>query len=176
LQLSRGFVECLGSSRVGAARGTTECSWRVSHSATTIQHRELEFERGGFEIYLPRVKIRRKKIEPLFPGYVFVRIEQRWHVINATIGIIRVLTTCDHPARLPDDVIDELRGRQDRRGFVKLPKPEPGHRVRILRGAFVDHVGIYEGAGSKDRERVLLALLGRMVPVEVHPNDLQFAS
>jgi transcriptional antiterminator RfaH len=106
-----------------------------------------------------------------------VRIEHRWHVINATIGILRVITTCEHPARLPDEVMDELRAREDHRGFIRLPKQNRrGQSVRIARGMFADHVGIYDGSTRKDRERVLLAILGRMVPVEVATTDLQFAS
>jgi hypothetical protein len=40
---------------------------------------------------------------------------------------------------------------------------------------FRDHIGVYDGQSGKDRERVLLALLGRMVRVEVPTADLQFA-
>jgi transcriptional antiterminator RfaH len=133
--------------------------------------------RSGFEVYLPRLK-KRKTVEPLFPGYIFVRIVQHWHAINTTIGVLRVLLAGEHPARLPDDVLEEIRAREDRRGFIRLPKRthKRGAKVRIVRGTFADHLGIYDGASRKDRERVLLAVLGRMVPVEVAPADLEFTA
>ena len=149
--------------------------WTVAQTETQRERvAARHLERRGFEVYLPRIKTR-KQVEPLFPGYLFISVEERWHAINATIGILRVLTACEHPARVPDEIIDEIRSRENPAGFVRLPKPKPGKRVRIVRGMFADHVGIYEGASGKDRERVLLALLGRMVPVEVRPSDLQFA-
>jgi transcriptional antiterminator RfaH len=148
--------------------------WTVAQTETQRERVAADhLGRRGFEVYLPRIKVR-KQIEPLFPGYLFVRIVDRWHVINGTIGVLRVLTNCEHPARLPDDVLDEIRSRENPAGFIRLPKPKPGRHVRIVRGTFADHVGIYEGASGKDRERVLLALLGRMVPVEVPPAYLQF--
>jgi transcriptional antiterminator RfaH len=149
--------------------------WTVAQTESQRERVAADhLERGGFEVYLPRIKNRRKKIEPLFPCYLFVRVIDRWHVINRTIGILRVLTCCDHPARVTDEIINELRARENPHGFVRLPKPKPGKHVRILRGSFADHVGVYEGASGKDRERVLLALLGRMVVVDVRPADLQF--
>ena len=149
--------------------------WTVAQTESQRERVAADhLERGGFEVYLPRIKNRKKKIEPLFPCYLFVRIIDRWHAINATVGILRVLTCCDHPARVTDEIINELRARENPHGFVRLPKPKPGKHVRILRGSFADHVGVYEGASGKDRERVLLALLGRMVVVDVRPADLQF--
>jgi transcription antitermination factor NusG len=137
----------------------------------------MHLRQRGFETYLPRIRTRRKQIDPLFPGYIFVRIIERWYVINSTPGIVRVLLCCDHPATLRDDVIDELRQRQDRRGYIVLPKrgPRRGQRVRITRGTFLDHVGIYDGQSGHDRERVLLALLGRMVAVYLPTSALQFS-
>jgi len=151
--------------------------WTV---AQTESQREIvadaHLQQRGFETYLPRVRTRRKQIDPLFPGYIFIHVIERWYVVNSTPGIIRVLLCCDRPAILRDEIIRELRGRQDRRGFIPLPKTVPriGQRVRITRGTFLDHVGIYDGQSAHDRERVLLALLGRMVTVELPTSALQF--
>jgi hypothetical protein len=41
----------------------------------------------------------------------------------------------------------------------------------MLVGSFRDHIGIYEGQNGKDRERVLLELLGRKVAVECKRAD-----
>ena len=46
---------------------------------------------------------------PLFPSYLFVLIALQWHKVNSTVGIIRLITDGDVPARLPDRVIDEIR-------------------------------------------------------------------
>jgi transcriptional antiterminator RfaH len=152
--------------------------WTVAQTESQREHIAAKYlKRGGFESYLPRIK-KRKMVEPLFPGYVFVRIERQWRAVNNTIGILHVLLAGECPAILQDEIMDEIRSREDKRGFIRLPKKthERGEKVRITRGMFADHPGIYDGASRKDRERVLLDILGRMVPVDVPPADLEFVA
>jgi transcriptional antiterminator RfaH len=137
---------------------------------------EEHLKRKGFEIYLPRIKVSvkdRKRIAPLFPGYLFVRINSVWYPILSTIGVLRVLRNGnEEPSRIEDKIVKNIREREVR-GLVKLPKPmQPGDQVRILRGTFKDHIAIYDGMSGKERERVLLELLGRKVPIDIHPDDL----
>jgi transcriptional antiterminator RfaH len=133
----------------------------------------------GFHVYLPKIRITTKlggrrvhSLVPLFPSYLFLRIDRVWYPVLSTVGVLRVLRNADRePARLDDEIINEIRGREVR-GIIKLPKPvRIGDRVRIVRGSFRDHVGVYEGMSGKERERVLLDLLGRKVPVELDPED-----
>jgi len=150
--------------------------WTVAQTETRRERTAVcHLRRHGFETYLPVFKNRMKQTEPLFPDYLFVRIEDRWRVINATIGVLRVLTCCERPACVADRVIEEIRARETPAGFVKLPQLEPqvGSKVRITRGMFADHVGIYQGASGHERERVLLSMLGRMVVAKVPPKYLQ---
>jgi transcriptional antiterminator RfaH len=137
---------------------------------------KVALDRLGYESYLPLTKTRivgvKAKIAPLFPGYIFARIVAgRWYPIARTVGVVRVLMCGDSPARLSDSVIAEMR-RGEVRGFVKLPEPlKRGDRVRVTAGSFFGHVGLYDGQTSRQRERVLLELLGRLVPVELSRRD-----
>jgi transcriptional antiterminator RfaH len=139
---------------------------------------ERMFSKIGNASYYPRTRMRRAgvtKIEPLFPGYIFVRIvADQWSAVRWTIGVVRMLMAGDRPAHLADKVIDELR-RNESGGFVRLPAPpgeyRPGQPVRILTGSFRGLVGLYEGQTAQERERVLLDLLGRMVPVTLERTD-----
>jgi len=137
------------------------------------------FRRGGFESYLPQTKSRKggkTRIAPLFPGYIFVRIIDQWYPVRWTIGVLRILMAGDEPARLADQVVDSIR-RREVGGFVKLPSAikrgplNPGQKVRILTGSFQGHVGLYDGQSPQERERVLLNLLGRRVPVVLAKDD-----
>ena len=137
---------------------------------------EDHLKRKGFEIYLPRIKVSikgRKRITPLFPGYLFVRINSVWYPILSTVGVLRVLRNGEaEPSRIEEKIVKNIREREIR-GLVKLPKRiQPGDQVRILRGTFKDHIAIYDGMSGKERERVLLELLGRKVPIDIHPDDL----
>jgi transcription elongation factor/antiterminator RfaH len=148
--------------------------------AQTEPNREGTAERWlgqqSFETYLPRIKVpETRRIIPLFPSYLFVRIVDHWYAVSSTIGIIRVLCNGDHPAHVRDDVVDKLKA-QERGGLIRLPKPQrlkSGDRVRVVRGNFLGQLGLYEGASGKQRERILLDLLGRKVQVVLPRTDIQ---
>jgi transcription antitermination factor NusG len=61
------------------------------------------------------------------------------------------------PAKVPDAVIEEIRGRE-RKGAIVLPRRllTPGDRVRLLAGPFQGHLAIY--AGMSGLERVAVSL------------------
>lgn len=134
-------------------------------------------ERNGFTVYLPKLKLRTKRgfsLVPLFASYLFVGVNERWGSILWVPGVVRLLLAGDQPARLPEGVLREIRSREGRDGTVRLPAASrlAGTRVRILSGQFRGHLGIYQGMNSRQRERVLLELLGRAVPVELAPQDV----
>jgi transcription antitermination factor NusG len=82
-----------------------------------------------------------------------------------------LLNERNEPVALRDTVIAELRSREDRNGFVILPKKEKyriGQQVRVISGQFAGQLALYDGMSSRQRERVLLGLLGQIVPVELN--------
>ena len=124
--------------------------------------------------YAPRIK-HHGRIGFLFPTYVLVGACERFYPILSTQGVVRLLMSGDQPAKLSEDVVIQIRKREHN-GFVKLPSPprlKKGQQVRVVRGLFQGQVALYEGMGSKDRERVLLNLLGQSVPVELPGRDLE---
>ena len=130
-------------------------------------------DREGFETYVPKVR-EKKRAAPLFPGYLMVRVVVRWYPIRWCPGVLKLLMHGDHPARLADSVVAEIRGREVR-GFVKLPKDgfENGQSVRVLRGMFAGHSAIYAGMSGSARERVLLDLLGQSVTVTLPVGNVE---
>jgi transcriptional antiterminator RfaH len=122
---------------------------------------------AGYSTYLPRLRQHRvsrgRRLETtpaLFPGYAFVRIELQWHAARWAPGVTRIVLDGAAPAKVPDAVIDEIRSRE-RGGLVELPpRLRRGDRVRILKGPFADHVGLYAGMKPRERVEVLLAILG----------------
>lgn len=148
--------------------------WTV---AQTQNRREqlarILLERDGYEIYAPQVKLVRGQAVLLFPSYLFVRIMDRWYPVLSMPGVARVLMAGEQPARVPDEVMAGLRGREDRNGFVKLPPKHPrrGQRMRIVGGMFGGHLAVFEGMSGRERVRVLLELLGQTVTVELPARD-----
>jgi transcription antitermination factor NusG len=80
-------------------------------------------EHAGFEIYAPRIRApsaaRCQDPRLLFPGYVFVLIVLQWHAAKRTPGVVHLVLDGGVPARVPDNVIAELRQRE-RNGLVQL--------------------------------------------------------
>jgi transcription antitermination factor NusG len=75
-------------------------------------------------------------------------------------------------------VITELR-RREHDGAIELPKPPPGlqrgDKIRIVRGAFHGHLGLYEGMRPHERVEVLLALLGGRRRVTLSRGSIELA-
>ena len=129
----------------------------------------------GFEVYLPRFKKLRKharKVEevlaPLFPRYVFVGMDREvaaWRLVNGTRGVSHLLMTDDrHPASVPTSVIESLKSQEVSAGVVPvetLVAFTKGEKIRIMEGAFKDHVAIFDGLDDKSRVQLLLSFLGR---------------
>lgn len=149
--------------------------WAVAQCETQRESvARLLLMRASFETYAPRIRSKAGKVLLLFPSYLFVRVIDQFYPIMWTPGVTRVLMAGDQPARLPEKIVDQIRKREIG-GFVKLPskaKFQKGDQVRITRGSFQGQIGLYDGMTSKQRERVLLELLGRMVPVELSPSDV----
>ena len=136
---------------------------------------------AGFEIFLPRVRAlvgARWKTGPLFPNYVFVRIVDRWRVLERTMGVVAVVRCGETPARCPDEEIAALLMRTDPDGVIRLSarpsSPQqvrrafaPGEAVTVTGGAFAGFHGLHSGMSVHDREIILLDVLGGKRPVEI---------
>lgn len=123
----------------------------------------------GFETYLPITAVRDREV-PLFPCYLFARVEDQWTPMASVIGVVRVLRDSGGPARLPDRVLDDLRQREVN-GVVRLPPLRRGQSVRLVRGPLRGHLAVYQGMSGRQRERVLLTMLGQQVRAFIRVGD-----
>lgn len=161
------------------------------HVVQTHPHGEARaagnLRRQGFETYLPCIRVSRshaRRIEmvrrPLFPGYLFVSFDpeqQPWRAILSTFGVARLLGHGDRPAAVPMAVVDDVRGREDKDGFVQLPvRPfRTGDRLKVVGGPFDGLFGLCQGMSEHDRVAMLLDLLGRAVRVSLPAIALEAA-
>lgn len=114
----------------------------------------------------------------LFPGYAFVFIELQWHAARYALGVASLIMDGERPARVPDDVIMDLRGRE-RGGLIKMPPPPkpvapflPGDRLRVCSGPLTGLKGLYAGMAPRERIFVLLQMLGGERTVELAQGDV----
>ncbi len=152
--------------------------WTVAQTKPFCERKAQRFlTEQGFESYLPLVQntkiIRHKKqkrISALFSRYIFVRIIDHWHSVRSTIGISNIVLERGAPALIKEEIISDLKKRENNKGFIELQKKEKfkkGQKVRVLSGRFTGYLALYDGMSRKQRERVLLSMLGRYVPAEL---------
>ncbi|HUK11710.1 MAG TPA: transcription termination/antitermination NusG family protein [Thermoanaerobaculaceae bacterium] len=139
----------------------------------------------GIEAYFPRLLEPRSHARaprgpvPLFPSYVFAHVvaaEQRAaaHYCPGVAGLVRF---GDALGAVEDEFVADLRRREGERGFlvvgeVRRPR-EPGSRVRVVRGPLAGYEGIVARyLPSRDRVRLLLAMVGGTRTAEVAARDL----
>ena len=103
---------------------------------------ELNLRRQGFATLLPRVR-NGSECAPLFPGYIFCghRAGQPTACLRSTIGVLDIVRCGEQPARVPVEVVEEIRSRMNAHNIVRLgegPKIDPlfaktpRERVRAL--------------------------------------------
>ena len=153
--------------------------WYVVQTQANAEHKAVaHLAHQGFRTYLPRYLKRRRHARrvdsvaaPLFPRYLFIEIDmavQRWRSIYSTVGVSRLVCNGEHPAPVPQRIVDELMSRQNESGFIQLDclsRFRIGDKIRVLEGAFYDCRGIYNGMSDHERVGILLDLLGRKVRV-----------
>jgi transcriptional antiterminator RfaH len=128
--------------------------------------------RGEFKPYYPRLREYRRTragrkiiVTPaLFVGYCFIVVDTQWYAARWAPGIIGLIMDGVQPAKVPDSVIADLRGRE-RDGLIELlqePRLRVGDEVRIASGAFTGLRGLVASMKPQQRVELLLAVLGRV--------------
>ena len=137
-----------------------------------------QLELRGYEIFLPMVSTKRSSA-PLFNSYFFVRIVEQWRTINTCFGVLALVRVGDCPSKMPDAEIEALKAMIDGHGYIRLPeapatpagrKIAVGSKVKITAGPFGGMAGLYAGQSTRERELILLNLLGGQRPVLVPSN------
>jgi transcription antitermination factor NusG len=107
-----------GPSHMGEAALIWELLYTKAHAEVQA---ELNLRRQGFATFLPRVR-EGHRLEPLFPRYIFAghRAGQSTFSLRSTLGVVNVVRCGDRPARVPVEVIEEIRSRMDSEKVVRL--------------------------------------------------------
>jgi transcriptional antiterminator RfaH len=152
---------------------------------TTPQHEKAAFRHldfAGIETFLPtyessRTWKNRQKVTvelPLFPTYLFVRIDQADRVsVLRTPGVKRLVGNSREPLSLPDREVEFLRTN------ILQQKAEPyagliaGQRVRIKTGAMRGLEGWLVRKSSGWRFVLTVQLIHHHVAVEVDASTLE---
>jgi len=111
---------------------------------------------------------------PLFPGYVFVRIDPRVRVSVLEVpGVVSIIGTASRPAPLPDFEVEVLRAGLDPMRVEPHPLITIGQRVRIKNGALAGIEGIVVRRKGSLRVVLTLDLLMQSIAIEVDGDGVE---
>ncbi|EIK98699.1 transcriptional activator RfaH [Pseudomonas sp. M47T1] len=116
-------------------------------------------------------KVRRLAEEELFPGYLFIRLEQgdSWYPIRSTRGVCRIVAFGGAPSPVPDSLIAQIRQR------LAAPEPLPrfnqGEAV-LIRTGNSEIQAIFLSDDGQERAVILLNLLQREQRISLPKSSL----
>lgn len=152
-----------------------------------IQHKPAQGERAVENLqaqeaccFYPKITVERvvrgkrtQRLEPLFPGYLFINLEPGdplWGKLRSTRGVLRVIGFGGKPAVVDDDIIADIRAGLEavtERGGLK-----EGQKIEIRNGPFRGVDAIFQAYDGEERAILLISLLNREQKVGVPLSDL----
>lgn len=156
-----------------------EGEWRQWFVVYCKPHKEdfaqLHLESRGIDVFLPRLRLpdylaHRRRVVPLFPNYLFVRIDPHrdFYTVLWSPGVKRFVSPQGDPAAVDDEVVAFLRKQADGEGVLAARADlRAGQRVEITNGPFDGLIGIIQRPpNAKGRVKVLMQLLNQR-PIKV---------
>jgi transcription antitermination factor NusG len=152
---------------------------------TTSRHEKRVHQHLGsrqIESFLPLYPVLRRwkngcvvNVElPLFPGYLFVRMERQQRVrVLEVPGVIVVVGNSQEPMPLPEFEITSLRQNLQSHRFEPHPYLAVGERVRVRSGPLAGLQGVLSRKSNGLRFVLTLDLIKQSVAVEIAAHDLE---
>jgi transcriptional antiterminator RfaH len=146
---------------------------------------QKQLERQGYTTYLPMLCRRERHgsrlqdtLTPLFPRYLFIRLTagiDDWGPIRSTRGVSNMVRFGIEAARVPDNLIEEIRTHAGEDGYHHEEALEfkQGDRVHIADGPFSGCAAIFQASRSEERVLILLDVVGQATRVEVQAESLE---
>ncbi|UXZ55050.1 transcription/translation regulatory transformer protein RfaH [Halomonas sp. 7T] len=168
----------------------TRACWYVIQCKGGESFRAAEnLENQGFEIFHPTLRLRKKRqgslcwvTEPLFPFYLFIRLNQatsNWGPIRSTRGVAKLVSFGHVPAQVPDDLISSLQSQHNLAALhtAEAPLIKPGETVSIAEGPFSGREAVFSQAlfnqkSGEKRAMLLIELLNRTQHISVPMDHL----
>lgn len=144
--------------------------------------------KAGFEVFYPKIetlayreKLSFAKVNPLFPTYLFLKIDftnpNLTHLVKYTRGVSKILSTNNKPQPIDPDVIRIIKNNTKNDGIVSslsLTEPKPGNRIRVKKGLLKDLEGVFEKKlSANERVVVLLNLLNYQMKTCLHWSEIE---
>jgi transcriptional antiterminator RfaH len=154
--------------------------WYLLQSRPRQEKRALfNLQEQGFECVMPlyqRERLRRGKRalvdEPLFPRYIFVRLDEissNWYALRNTYGVTNIVRFGITPASVAAEVVTSfVRCEPTDRHLFKS-----GDTVQIVQGAFTGLEGLFEQDDGEARVIILLDFMAKQQRLSFPVGDVR---
>jgi len=161
--------------------------WFILQFKSNSHHQAVKnLTQQGFETFLPLHDTTSRKLSrfintsrPLFQGYMFIkfdRAESKWHKINNTYGVSRLITFSSILKSIPTTFVDSLMRRYDSSGkLIPVKKLKKDDQVKVLRGPFASFIATVEKYESDQRIWILLDLMNRKTKIQTTSDALELS-
>ena len=140
----------------------------------------------GYEVFFPQiifekpgVKKERLKTEPMFPRYLFIKLNKEkdnWITIKSTVGISHLVLFGNELAKVPNQVIKALKKISDKNGVFRqralISTYSKGDKINIKKGILRGKEAIFLSQKSAERIKVLLDIVSKKTIVELYKSDI----
>jgi transcriptional antiterminator RfaH len=156
-------------------------------NATQIAVRNLENQ--SFGTFLPlqettkrRGKIFQRQIRPLFPGYLFVKIDPNqgpWRQVNSTRGVARLVRLGAEPSLVPNEIIEALMARCDEESILRQTSEtqssqlHAGNQAQVTQGPFSGFIATISKIEANNRINILIEIMGQATKIIINAGALQ---
>jgi transcriptional antiterminator RfaH len=160
-------------------------AWYAVHAKARQERLAAEhLTRQHYRVYLPLLRSPKRRrglwrdaIEPLFPGYLFIRLNLRLHntaPIRSTHGVTGLVRFGGEPRPVPEELVERLlTAETDPEGTILQEHLfQSGDRVEIASGPLAGLKAVFLAASGQERAHLLLDLLGRNNRVVVSRHQL----
>src|SRR5690554_1734486 len=147
-----------------------------------LQHKPAQGDRAlahlqnqDIACFYPKVQVEKikagkriQKLEPLFPGYLFINLEQTdpaWAKLRSTRGVLRIVSFANKPAAIADGVIQHIKdslGSVVQQGGLKC-----GEAVQLSEGPFEGINAVFQAYDGEERAIVLINFMQKQQRVKV---------
>ncbi|WP_417513648.1 transcription/translation regulatory transformer protein RfaH [Marinobacter sp.] len=147
-----------------------------------LQHKPAQGDRAlanlqnqDIACFYPKIQVEKikagkriQKLEPLFPGYLFVNLEQTdpaWAKLRSTRGVLRVVSFANKPAAISDDVIRHVKDSLD--SVTQQGGLKQGEAVQLGEGPFEGINAVFQAYDGEERAIVLISFMQKQQCVKV---------
>ena len=160
--------------------------WLLLQTKSREEGRAQEqLKNQGCRVFCPYIGVekisrgkRQVQQEPLFPGYLFLKIDDEqssisFTSIRSTRGVSKIVRFGEDYTKLPQNLFDSIEERVSQT-HTPLSKntPQQGDKVNITEGPFNGMEAIYQQADGAMRSMVLINLLHQQSSLTVENNAI----